>query len=117
LKRSAPVRATRAVRPAGVAAVDKHKQRQIMRSEWGCRVMTSFQQLVAALRLSEKGPLTAAELHATGVTLAWMERRGLVLPIPCGDSSRGGKWKLTRAGQEEVLRCRRPFSDWLQANS
>jgi hypothetical protein len=78
--------------------------------------ITSFRQLEVAVRLYDKGPRSAKELQATGTLLAYMERRGLIVPVPNADYL-PTTWMLTPTGRKETCRCRKLYKDWLKPDS
>lgn len=78
-----------------------------------CDLITSSRQLEVAVVLHDKGPRSARELHATGTLLAYMERRGLIVPVPNADYL-PTTWMLTPAGTKETRRCRKAHKDWLK---
>jgi hypothetical protein len=79
-------------------------------------LITSSRQLEVAVRLHDQGPLSARELRATGTLLAYMERRGLIAPVPNAEYL-PTTWLLTPAGRKETRRCRRLHKDWLKPGS
>jgi hypothetical protein len=76
-------------------------------------MITSPRQLEVALALYGKGPLSARGLRATGTLLAYLERRGLIVPVPNGNYL-PTTWALTPNGRKETRRCRKLHPDWLK---
>jgi len=84
-----------------------------MKSSAPVRTITSFRQLEVAVQLHDKGALSAKQLRATGTLLAYMERRGLIAPVPNADYLPTA-WMLTPTGKKETRRCRKTYDDWLR---